>query len=150
ERIPTQNTAPQVSLRENTSAAGNLQASITAPCVDDGMPYDQELTYTWEVVGKPDNAEAFIGSPDSLTTSLAVSAEGDATIRFTAEDGEFSSSAEIKVTLTPSETQAREDVALKAAPSTDYVAGWETITGINNASFEPASSNVGTGYGWGN
>lgn len=150
ERIPTQNTAPQVSLRENTSAAGNLQASITATCVDDGMPYDQELTYTWEVVGKPDNAEAFIGSPDSLTTTLAGSAEGDYTIRFTANDGEFSSSAEIKVTLTPSETQAREDVALKATPSTDYVAGWETITGINNASFEPASSNVGTGYGWGN
>lgn len=150
ERIPTQNTAPQVSLKENTSAAGNLQTSITATCVDDGMPYDQDLTYTWEVVSKPENAESFIGSPDSLTTTLAGSAEGDYTIRFTANDGEFASSAELTVTLKQSETQAREDVALKAVPSTDYVAGWESINGINNASFEPASSNVGTGYGWGN
>ncbi len=150
ERTETVNTAPQVSLRENTSLAGNLQTSITATCVDDGMPYDQDLTYTWEVVDKPENAQAIIGSPSSLTTTVVGSVEGDYTIRFTANDGEYTSSAEITVTLTRTETQTKEDVALKATPSTDYVASWETIYGINNESFEPTSSNVGTGYGWGN
>ena len=39
---------------------------------------------------------------------------------------------------------ADNDVAPAATPSTDYVAGWENIYGINNTEFEPGSSNVGT------
>ena len=32
----------------------------------------------------------------------------------------------------------------------DYTSSWENLNGINNPSFEPTSSNVGTGKGWGN
>ena len=42
------------------------------------------------------------------------------------------------------------DVALYATPSTDYVASWEKLSGINNEDFEPKASAQGNGQGWGN
>ncbi len=37
-----------------------------------------------------------------------------------------------------------------AIPSAHYTASWETVDGINNATFEPTVSKGGTGKGWGN
>ncbi len=44
-----------------------------------------------------------------------------------------------------------EDVAPNAATVySDYTASWENLDGINNTSFEPTSSSMGTRLGWGN
>lgn len=51
----------------------------------------------------------------------------------------------------PSEDLQLPDAAIYAVPSSDYTSAWENINGINNASFEPTSSDMGqTGLGWGN
>ena len=46
--------------------------------------------------------------------------------------------------------EAGEDLAPSGAVYSDYTASWENLNGINDPSFEPASSNMGIGLGWGN
>ena len=76
------------------------------------------------------------GNGTELETTLAGSVAGRYVVRFTADDGELSTSADLTVELKEM-AAADNDVAPAATPSTDYVAGWETIYGINNTEFEP-------------
>ena len=78
--------------------------------------------------------------------------EGEYTVRFTVSDGELSATAELTVTLKQGAAGGLgEDVAPDAASvESDYTSSWENLNGINNPSFEPTSSNVGAGKGWGN
>ena len=56
----------------------------------------------------------------------------------------------------PSPDLQLTDAAVYAVPSTDYVADWDRVEGINNADFEPTASvdtridGDGNGLGWGN
>ena len=149
---PAQNTAPSVKLAEDTSMTGNLYTTLKATCTDDGMPYDKDMSYAWELVSAPEGAEVILSSANKPTTTISGSVEGEYTVRFTVSDGELSATAELTVTLKQGAAGGLgEDVAPSAASvESDYTSSWENLNGINNPSFEPTSSNVGTGKGWGN
>ena len=149
---PAQNTAPSVKLAEDTSMTGNLYTTLKATCTDDGMPYDKDMSYVWELVSAPEGAEVILSSANKPTTTISGSVEGEYTVRFTVSDGELSATAELTVTLKQGAAGGLgEDVAPSAASvESDYTSSWENLNGINNPSFEPTSSNVGTGKGWGN
>ncbi len=149
---PAQNTAPSVKLAEDTSMTGNLYTTLKAACTDDGMPYDKDMSYAWEVIAVPEGAETLLSSANKPTTTISGSVEGEYTVRFTVSDGELSATAELTVTLKQGAAGGLgEDVAPSASSvESDYTSSWENLNGINNPSFEPTSSNVGTGKGWGN
>ena len=149
---PAQNTAPSVKLAEDTSLTGNLYTTLKATCTDDGMPYDKDMSYAWEVISAPEGAETLLSSANKPTTTISGTVEGEYTVRFTVSDGELSASGELTVTLKKGAAGGLgEDVAPDAASvESDYTSSWENLNGINNPSFEPTSSNVGTGKGWGN
>ena len=149
---PAQNTAPSVKLAEDTSMTGNLYTTLKATCTDDGMPYDKDMSYAWKLVSAPEDAEVILSSANKPTTTISGSVEGEYTVRFTVSDGELSATAELTVTLKQGAAGGLgEDVAPSAASvESDYTSSWENLNGINNPSFEPTSSNVGTGKGWGN
>ena len=149
---PAQNTAPSVKLAEDTSLTGNLYTTLKATCTDDGMPYDKDMSYAWEVISAPEGAEALLSSANKPTTTISGTVEGEYTVRFTVSDGELSATGELTVTLKKGAAGGLgEDVAPDAASvESDYTSSWENLNGINNPSFEPTSSNVGTGKGWGN
>ena len=149
---PAQNTAPSVKLAEDTSLTGNLYTTLKATCTDDGMPYDKDMSYAWELVSAPEGAEVILSSANKPTTTISGSVEGEYTVRFTVSDGELSATGELAVTLKKGAAGGLgEDVAPDAASvESDYTSSWENLNGINNPSFEPTSSNVGTGKGWGN
>ena len=149
---PAQNTAPSVKLAEDTSLTGNLYTTLKATCTDDGMPYDKDMSYAWEVIAVPEGAETLLSSANKPTTTISGSVEGEYTVRFTVSDGELSATAELTVTLKRGAAGGLgEDVAPDAASvESDYTSSWENLNGINNPSFEPTSSNMGTGKGWGN
>ncbi len=149
---PAQNTAPSVKLAEDTSMTGNLYTTLKATCTDDGLPYDKDMSYVWELVSAPEGAEVILSSANKPTTTISGSVEGEYTVRFTVSDGELSATAELTVTLKQGAAGGLgEDVAPDAASvESDYTSSWENLNGINNPSFEPTSSNVGTGKGWGN
>ena len=149
---PAQNTAPTVKLAEDTSLTGNLYTTLKAICTDDGMPYDKDMSYAWEVISAPEGAETLLSSANKPTTTISGSVEGEYTVRFTVSDGELSATGELTVTLKKGAAGGLgEDVAPDAASvESDYTSSWENLNGINNPSFEPTSSNVGTGKGWGN
>lgn len=149
---PAQNTAPSVKLAEDTSMTGNLYTTLKATCTDDGMPYDKDMSYVWELVSAPEGAEVILSSANKPTTTISGSVEGEYTVRFTVSDGELSATGELTVTLKKGAAGGLgEDVAPDAASvESDYTSSWENLNGINNPSFEPTSSNVGTGKGWGN
>ena len=149
---PAQNTAPSVKLAEDTSMTGNLYTTLKATCTDDGLPYDKDMSYVWELVSAPEGAEVILSSANKPTTTISGSVEGEYTVRFTVSDGELSATAELTVTLKQGAAGGLgEDVAPSAASvESDYTSSWENLNGINNPSFEPTSSNVGTGKGWGN
>ena len=149
---PAQNTAPSVKLAEDTSMTGNLYTTLKATCTDDGMPYDKDMSYAWELVSAPEGAEAILSSANKPTTTISGSVEGEYTVRFTVSDGELSATAELTVTLKKGAAGGLgEDVAPDAASvESDYTSSWENLNGINKPGFEPTSSNVGAGKGWGN
>ena len=149
---PAQNTAPSVKLAEDTSLTGNLYTTLKATCTDDGMPYDKDMSYAWEVISTPEGAETLLSSANKPTTTISGTVEGEYTVRFTVSDGELSATGELTVTLKKGAAGGLgEDVAPDAASvESDYTSSWENLNGINNPSFEPTSSNVGTGKGWGN
>ena len=149
---PAQNTAPSVKLAEDTSMTGNLYTTLKATCTDDGMPYDKDMSYVWELVSAPEGAEVILSSANKPTTTISGTVEGEYTVRFTVSDGELSATAELTVTLKQGAAGGLgEDVAPSASSvESDYTSSWENLNGINNPSFEPTSSNVGAGKGWGN
>ena len=149
---PAQNTAPSVKLAEDTSMTGNLYTTLKATCTDDGMPYDKDMSYAWKLVSAPEGAEVILSSANKPTTTISGTVEGEYTVRFTVSDGELSATAELTVTLKQGAAGGLgEDVAPSAASvESDYTSSWENLNGINNPSFEPTSSNVGAGKGWGN
>lgn len=149
---PAQNTAPSVKLAEDTSMTGNLYTTLKATCTDDGMPYDKDMSYVWKLVSAPEGAEVILSSANKPTTTISGSVEGEYTVRFTVSDGELSATAELTVTLKQGAAGGLgEDVAPSASSvESDYTSSWENLNGINNPSFEPTSSNVGAGKGWGN
>ena len=149
---PAQNTAPSVKLAEDTSLTGNLYTTLKATCTDDGLPYDKDMSYAWEVIAAPEGAETLLSSANKPTTTISGTVEGEYTVRFTVSDGELSATGELAVTLKKGAAGGLgEDVAPSAASvESDYTSSWENLNGINNPSFEPTSSNVGTGKGWGN
>ena len=149
---PAQNTAPSVKLAEDTSLTGNLYTTLKATCTDDGLPYDKDMSYAWEVISAPEGAETLLSSANKPTTTISGTVEGEYTVRFTVSDGELSATGELAVTLKKGAAGGLgEDVAPDAASvESDYTSSWENLNGINNPSFEPTSSNVGTGKGWGN
>ena len=149
---PAQNTAPSVKLAEDTSMTGNLYTTLKATCTDDGMPYDKDMSYAWELVSAPEGAEVILSSANKPTTTISGSVEGEYTVRFTVSDGELSATAELTVTLKQGAAGGLgEDVAPSASSvESDYTSSWENLNGINKPGFEPTSSNVGAGKGWGN
>ena len=149
---PAQNTAPSVKLAEDTSMTGNLYTTLKATCTDDGLPYDKDMSYAWELVSAPEGAEVILSSANKPTTTISGSVEGEYTVRFTVSDGELSATAELTITLKQGAAGGLgEDVAPSASSvESDYTSSWENLNGINNPSFEPTSSNVGAGKGWGN
>ena len=149
---PAQNKAPSVKLAEDTSLTGNLYTPLKATCTDDGLPYDKDMSYAWEVISAPEGAETLLSSANKPTTTISGTVEGEYTVRFTVSDGELSATGELTVTLKKGAAGGLgEDVAPDAASvESDYTSSWENLNGINNPSFEPTSSNVGTGKGWGN
>ena len=149
---PAQNTAPSVKLAEDTSMTGNLYTTLKATCTDDGLPYDKDMSYAWELVSAPEGAEVILSSANKPTTTISGSVEGEYTVRFTVSDGELSATAELTVTLKKGAAGGLgEDVAPDAASvESDYTSSWENLNGINKPGFEPTSSNVGAGKGWGN
>ena len=149
---PAQNKAPSVKLAEDTSLTGNLYTTLKATCTDDGLPYDKDMSYAWEVISAPEGAETLLSSANKPTTTISGSVEGEYTVRFTVSDGELSATAELTVTLKQGAAGGLgEDVAPSASSvESDYTSSWENLNGINKPSFEPTSSNVGAGKGWGN
>ena len=149
---PAQNAAPSVKLAEDTSLTGNLYTTLKATCTDDGLPYDKDMSYAWEVISAPEGAETLLSSANKPTTTISGTVEGEYTVRFTVSDGELSATGELTVTLKKGAAGGLgEDVAPDAASvESDYTSSWENLNGINNPSFEPTSSNAGTGKGWGN
>ena len=149
---PAQNAAPSVKLAEDTSLTGNLYTTLKATCTDDGLPYDKDMSYAWELISAPEGAETLLSSANKPTTTISGTVEGEYTVRFTVSDGELSATGELTVTLKKGAAGGLgEDVAPDAASvESDYTSSWENLNGINNPSFEPTSSNAGTGKGWGN
>lgn len=149
ERDSVSNQTPVVTLREDTGKKAPLKAFLDGEIVDDGLPYDKDLTYTWEVTQKPEGAQAKISG--GLSATLVTSKEGKYTVRLTADDGEESDYAEVEVTVASGSGQSTDiDVALTAVPTTDYCAGWEKLEMINTETNNPTKSNAGSGHGWGN
>lgn len=149
-REEKKNQAPEVTIKQDLTKNESLTAYLKASCVDDGMPYDKEVTYQWEVTNKPENARANIVNPNALDAKLIVSEEGSYTVQFTANDGELETTKTLELQLTAQEEQGEVDAALTAQASSDYTAGWENVSGVNNENFNPKKSNQGNGQGWGN
>jgi hypothetical protein len=144
---PVSNQAPVVTAARDGSADGNLSTRLVATASDDGVPYDDELTFGWETVSAPPGAGVIFADPKALATRVTGTVAGDYVFRFAADDGEKRSAATVAVTLAKREVVA--EFGSSATVTTSGTASWENHLRVNEAT-TPASSNPGAGNGWGN
>ncbi|MEV6866886.1 discoidin domain-containing protein [Streptosporangium subroseum] len=141
------NQAPAVTATRDGSADGNLSTRLVGTASDDGVPYDDELTFGWETVSAPQGAGVIFTDPKALSTRVTGTVAGDYVFRFSADDGEKRSTATVPVTL------AKKDVVAEfgstASITTSGTASWENHSRVNEAT-TPPNSNPGAGTGWGN
>ncbi|GAA3730084.1 Ig-like domain-containing protein [Plantactinospora mayteni] len=141
------NQAPVVTAARDGSADGNLSTRLVGTASDDGIPYDDELTFGWETVSAPQGAGVIFADSKALATRVTGTVAGDYVFRFFADDGEQRSTATVAVTLTEREVTA--EFGASAAITTSGTASWENHQRVSEAS-TPANSNPGAGNGWGN
>lgn len=144
---PVTNQAPVVTAARDGSADGNLSTRLVGTASDDGIPYDDELTFGWETVSAPQGAGVIFADPHALATRVTGTVAGDYVFRFYGDDGAQRSSATVAVTLTPRETVA--EFGSSATVTTNGTASWENHARVSEAT-NPSSSNPGSGNGWGN
>ncbi|AWS48632.1 hypothetical protein DKM19_23120 [Streptosporangium sp. 'caverna'] len=141
------NQAPAVTATRDGSADGNLSTRLVGTASDDGVPYDDELTFGWETVSAPQGAGVIFTDSKALSTRVTGTVAGDYVFRFSADDGEKRSAATVPVTL------AKKDVVAEfgstASITTSGTASWENHSRVNEAT-TPSNSNPGAGTGWGN
>ncbi|MFG1706673.1 discoidin domain-containing protein [Nonomuraea sp. M3C6] len=141
------NQAPAVTATRDGSADGNLSTRLVGTASDDGVPYDDELTFGWETVSAPQGAGVIFAGSKALATRVTGTVAGDYVFRFFADDGEKRSTANVSVTL------AKKDVVAEfgstASITTSGTSSWENHSRVNEAT-TPSSSNPGAGTGWGN
>ncbi len=147
--VPTVfNTAPEVTLTGMASSLNPMMANLTATVVDDDLPVGGNITWTWSVTQKPNNAIVTF-SNEGLTPSVTCSRAGNYTFRLTATDGVLSAFAEVNFVAGGS-TVGDGDIAPAAAVAVSYCASWENANMVNNVNNNPSNRNPGTGRGWGN
>ncbi|WP_170990772.1 discoidin domain-containing protein [Herbidospora galbida] len=141
------NQAPDVTAARDASQDGNLSTRLVGTAADDGVPYDDELTYGWETVSAPAGAGVIFADSKALATRVTGTAEGDYVFRFFADDGEKRSTATVSVTLAKKAVSA--EFGSSATITTSGTASWENHSRVNENT-TPANSNPGAGNGWGN
>ncbi|MFC7650167.1 discoidin domain-containing protein [Streptosporangium lutulentum] len=141
------NQAPSVTATRDAAGDGNLSTRLVGTATDDGVPYDDELTFGWETVSAPQGAGVIFADPKAPATRVTGTVAGDYVFRFFADDGEERSTANVSVTL------AKKDVVAEfgstATITTSGTSSWENHSRVNEAT-TPSNSNPGAGTGWGN
>ena len=140
------NDPPTVTATRDTSKDGNLSTTLVATVTDDGIPDAGELTYGWTTVSKPEGAAVIFANAGALSTLVTGTVEGEYVFRFSAHDGELTTTRDVTVTLTPKEMVA--EFGAIATVTTTGTASWEDHTKVNLPT-TPTSSNPGTNQGWG-
>ena len=125
---------------------GGLRAALSVEVIDDGEPFDREPSYRWKVGGVPHGAEFKIENETSPETIMTVSEPGVYHVTLHVTDGEIRRNCSHSVEI---EAPREYDLAPMASVSVDFCTDWENKDGVNDESFEPVSSNMGTGRGWG-
>jgi hypothetical protein len=94
------NAAPTVNAGADQHLAAPGQTTVTATAADDGRPTPPgQLTTTWTLVSGP--AAVAIATPSALTTTVDFPVAGAYTLRFSAFDGEATTSDDVVVTVDP-------------------------------------------------
>ncbi len=146
ERKPVINYAPEVYARSHDM--GGLKARLSVDVRDDGMPFDHDLTCRWTVDHLPEGVSAVIEDETCPETVMNVSAPGRYHVTLHVTDGEIRRHCSHVVFIEKSSAELY-DAAPDADVAVDFCSDWENKDGVNNAAFEPRSSAVGAGHGWG-
>ena len=92
------NEAPEVTLATSKTVVISAAARLEADATDDGY-VNSTLAYTWEVVSTPVGGAATLANPEKHITDVTFSKVGVYEFKFTANDGERSTSKNIIVTV---------------------------------------------------
>lgn len=146
ERRPVINYAPEVYARSYDM--GGLKARLSVDVRDDGMPFDRDLECRWTVDYLPDGVSAVIEDETCHETVMNVSEPGRYHVTLHVTDGEIGRHCSHSILIEKNDAELY-DAAPDATVSVDFCSDWENKDGVNNVGFEPRSSAVGSGLGWG-
>ncbi|MFM9329484.1 DUF5695 domain-containing protein [Paenibacillus mesotrionivorans] len=94
-----ENQAPEVAVETTTpNPQALLPLILNGMVTDDGAP-NGSLAYQWEVVRTPEGGTLSFTNPKATTTRAVVTKGGAYTVRLTANDGQYSTSAELAVQI---------------------------------------------------
>lgn len=89
--VVTANASGTVGMNESFALAGTVS--------DDGLPANASVVYRWSVVNAPINAIVFFQNPGATNTTVRMDRVGVYHLRLTANDSQFSSGADVIVTV---------------------------------------------------
>ena len=82
---------------------GGLRAALSVEIVDDGMPFDRDLSCRWHVDSAPEGAAFEIDDPSSPETTMTVSTPGRYRVTLNCTDGEIRRNCTHEVDIATSE-----------------------------------------------
>ncbi|HET7436830.1 MAG TPA: PKD domain-containing protein [Thermoanaerobaculia bacterium] len=132
------NVAPIVSAGANQTIVLPNTATLVADAKDDGVI--APLTYSWTRVGGP--AEVTFTPPNALATTAKFTVAGTYVLRFSANDGELVSTADVAITVQPANVKPSVDLGADRTVNVDDV-----VTLAANVTDDGLPSNTLT-YKW--
>ncbi len=152
------NMPPLVSAGSSQVIALTNVAALQGSVTDDGLPYGTPLAITWSVVSGPGSVT--FANSNAPATSAAFSVSGVYVLQLTANDSEFTRSAQVAISIYiqnqppavsagADQTVIRGPVTLAGSASDDgfptnhsLTVGWQKISGPGVASIEHTNSAV--------
>ncbi len=105
-------------------------ANLSGTVTDDGQPLGSSVSVVWSKVSGP--GIVTFANPNSIATSASFSAAGHYVLRLTGDDTEYSSSADVIITVNPAPVQINQPPAVDAGPSQTVALPTNTAT-LNGA-----------------
>ncbi len=139
---PPPNAAPVVSAGADLGVVLPASVTLTGSVTDDGLSLP--LSHTWSQVSGPGTAT--FTTPAALESSVSFSLEGTYVLRLLADDGEFTATDDVEVTVYPEGTTNQAPSVSAGPPLTLFVTQTASLEGSYSDDGLPQS--MGMTFSW--
>jgi hypothetical protein len=136
------NLAPVVNAGANQTITLPATATLNGSATDDAQPPGSSLSYSWTKVAGPGTVS--FANANAAETTATFSTAGSYTLRLTADDSEYSSAADVIITVNPAASNQPPTVNAGADQAVELPVDTVNLNGVVNDDGLPPGSTLST------